>query len=467
MTNVITLPGAVSLDSLGVEELNYHLLIAAGFTPDEIYEIVDELEPAAAASLFYDWTFWRRPNQTPPRDNLWRVCLLMGGRGIGKTWVGANWINQSAETTERLSIIGRTAADVRDTMVEGESGILATAKPHFRPKYHPAKRLLTWPNGARALCFSADEPDLLRGPQSEKIWADELAAWRKLKETWDNAMFGLRLGDNPQCLVTTTPRPIKEIKELRAASSTVTLKESTYNNVDNLAPQWSQEIIKKYEGTRLGRQELEGEVLEDNPNALWTAESIDNHRVTGYPEDLDSICIAIDPSASDDPSEETAETGIIAAGRKGIKYDPRSQLFILEDGTVEGAKPEDWAAAAIRLFYKLHADCIVAESNNGGAMIRAVIHSVDPTVPVVLVWASRGKVPRAEPVSMLYQQGRGHHVGNFIKLEDQMREWQPGMKSPDRMDAAVWAANHLMLGDVEETSKTVDLNDERVEISRY
>lgn len=334
-----------------------------------------------------------------------------------------------------MAIVGRTAADVRDVLVEGESGILAKARPDFRPRYEPTKRRLIWPNGAIATTYSADEPDVLRGPQHDGAIADELAAWRH-PEAWDQLMFGLRLGRDPRCVVATTPRPTKLIKELIIDPKTVVTKGTTYENAENLAPAFMEKIIARYEGTRLGRQELLAEILSDTPGALWRFEQLDSTRVEKAPE-LSRIVVAIDPAATHE--DESSETGIVAAGLGADGH-----AYVLEDRSLH-ASPGEWARQAIALYCKLKADRIIGEVNNGGEMVGYTLMTVDPTVSYRAVHASRGKYTRAEPVAALYEQGRVHHVGALSELEDQLCTWTPGDASPDRMDALVWALTELML----------------------
>ncbi len=332
------------------------------------------------------------------------------------------------------NLIGATTDDARDVLVEGESGILAICPPSERPRYVKSDRRLDWPNGAKSLIFTADEPDRLRGKQHMKLWCDELAAWRYAEQAWDQAMLGLRLGDNPQAIVTTTPKPIKTLKNLMNDPGTVITRGSTYDNRRNLAAGFFDSIIRRYEGTRLGRQELNAEILDDNPNALWKRADIERERVLRAP-DLTHIVVAVDP-----PITATGdEAGIVAGGING------DHLFVLDDASRQGS-PLEWARAAITTYHKHKADRIVAEANQGGEMVMQTIKSVDPTVPVKLVYASRGKRTRAEPVAALYEQGRAHHVGAFPKLEDEMCDWEPGMPSPNRMDALVWAAADLAAG---------------------
>ena len=387
-------------------------------------------------ALYRDWREQARPEQLPPPGE-WRVWLMLAGRGWGKTRAEVEWLRMEVESgrRRRLAIVGRTAADVRDVLVEGESGILEKARPSFRPRYEPAKRRLTWPNGAIATTYSADEPDALRGPQHDGAVADELAAWR-YPDAWNQLMFGLRIGDDPRCVVATTPRPTKLIKELVADPKVVVTGGTTYQNVANLAPAFIEQIIARYEGTRLGRQELLAEILSDTPGALWNLQEIDNLRVQAAPH-LSRVVVAVDPAASS--SEDADETGIVAAGL-GVD----GHAYVLEDRSLRG-RPAQWAAAAVALYDKLKADRIVGEANNGGEMVGHTIMTVDPTVSYRAVHASRGKLTRAEPVAALYEQGRVHHVGTFPELEDQLCNWTPGDASPDRMDALVWALTELML----------------------
>lgn len=340
-----------------------------------------------------------------------------------------------------MALVGATAADVRDVMIEGESGLLAISSNANRPTYEPSKRRVTWPNGAIATAFSADEPRRLRGPQHDLFWADELAAWR-YTETWDMLEMGLRLGANPQGVVTTTPRPIQIIRDLLKDSGTVTTRGSTYDNKANLPKKFLNRILKRYEGTRLGRQELHAEILDDVVGALWTLALIEEHRVTTAPE-LTRIVVAIDPAVS--KGEESNETGIIVAGIGGNEH-----AYVLEDLTVRGS-PNEWAQAAVTAYRRHKADRIVAEVNQGGDMVESIIRSIDKNIPYESVRATRGKAIRAEPVSALYERGRVHHVGVFAQLEDQMTNWTPvsGEASPDRLDALVWALTSLMAGQTE------------------
>ena len=403
---------------------------------------LQSLTDEEAIALYYDWKYWARANQLPPINLGWYIWLVLAGRGFGKTRTGAEWVRSKVEGgyTGRIHLIGPTAADVRDTMIEGESGILAVHPPATRPKYEPTKRRLTWPNGAIATTFSAEQPDRLRGPQCGLIWGDELAAWQ-YPETWDMAMFGFRKG-NPQAVVTTTPKPTPLVKDLMTTKGVVITKGNSYENRANLADVFFDTVIKKYEGTRLGQQEIHAEILEDTPGALWTYDNISANRCT-YEEfkkiELVRIGVAIDPAVTS--TESSNETGIIAGG-----IDSDGEGYILADRTGRYT-PIGWANKAIELLANLKGDRIIAEVNNGGDMVETTLRTVSPRIPFIKVHASRGKRTRAEPVSALYEQGLVHHVGVFPGLEDQMTTWDAsdGSPSPDRVDALVWLLTWLML----------------------
>lgn len=384
----------------------------------------------------YRWTLQARPNQLPP-PGAWRTWLVLAGRGFGKTRTGAEWIRSQVETSAcgRLALVAPTAADARDVMVEGESGLLAIAPPWNRPKYEPSKRRLTWPNGALATLYSADEPERLRGPQHDGAWCDELASWR-YAEAWDMLQFGMRLGD-PRTVVTTTPKPKKLLLDLIKADSTAITRGSTYENRANLAPAFLEQIVAKYEGTRLGRQELNAEVLEDVEGALWKRQQLDDLRVSTHP-DLTRVVVAVDPAVTS--GDDADETGIIVAG---IGSDGHGYVLRDQSGRFS---PDAWARRAVAAFHAASADRLVAEANNGGDLLETVLRTVDRSIPYTKVHASRGKQTRAEPVAALYEQQRVHHVGGFPELEDQLCGWVPGDKSPDRLDALVWALTFLMLG---------------------
>ena len=377
------------------------------------------------------WAFIAHPGQIPPTDRAWFCYLMRSGRGGGKTRAGAEWVLKRVRQGYRhIALIGKAAPDVRDTMVElGPSSIMKIARPEERPVYEPSKRRLTFPNGAVATTFTGEEPDQLRGPAHDTVWIDELAKFKYPEETWDNMEMGLRLGDNPQVFCTTTPRPIPIIKRLVKDPTTIDIRFSTMQNAENLSPIFLKRVQERYAGTRLGRQELEGEVLEDNPNALFNRETIENLRIRQAPQ-LIRVVIGMDPAVTG--NEKSDETGIIAGGIAATGHG-----YILQDASLR-ASPAEWARAGVRCLHQNQGDRIVGEVNNGGDLVEVNIRTVDRNIPFTAVHASRGKAIRAEPVAALYEQGRIHHVGTFPELEDQMCNWVPGGKSPDRMDALVW-----------------------------
>jgi phage terminase large subunit-like protein len=429
-------------------------------------EFFSTLTPQEIALLEYAWPFYGRQNQFSPTEMApsglpWQTWLVLAGRGFGKTRTGAEWVRSMAcgktplapGKHSHIAIIAETAKDARDVMVgdgriTGEgSGLLQVHPKDFMPMYEPSKRRLTWPNGCVASIYNGSEPDQLRGPQHGAAWCDELAKWQYAQEAWDQLQFGLRLGQNPQVLVSTTPRPIKLIKEIMLDPGTIITRGSTLENTNNLAPQFVNTIRRKYDGTRLGRQEIYAEVLDDVPGAMWSRENLDAHRLApNAMPPLKRIVVAIDPAMT--TGEDADETGIICAG---LGYN--NEGYILQD--VSGVmSPNDWAKAAIGVYRERGADRIIGETNNGGDMIENTIRVVAPNASYRGVHATRGKAIRAEPISALYEQGRVHHVGSFLQLEDQMCAFTPDFDratagySPDRMDAMVWALTELMLGDV-------------------
>lgn len=417
--------------------LNENSPTASPGLPPDLAADLARLTDEEAHQLLYDWAIWARPNQLPPEGD-WRTWLILAGRGFGKTRTGAEYVRMMVEAGRvgRIALVGQTAADVRDTMIEGESGIMAISPPWFEPKYEPSKRRLTWPNGARATAYSADEPRQLRGPQHELAWADELASWTTA-EAWDQLMFGLRLGDDPRAVVTTTPRPTSVIRDLVKDPTTHVTRGSTYDNLANLAPAFIDKIITKYEGTRLGRQELYAEILDDVPGALWNRAMLAEARAQGEPPELVRIVVAIDPAVTS--TSESDETGIIVAG-----LDASGAYHVLADRSCR-MSPDGWARRAITALDEYRADRIVAEVNNGGDLVEATIRTVRRNVPYKKVHASRGKRVRAEPIAALYEQGRVTHHGNLDLLEDQMVTFLPEGSdgSPDRVDALVWALTEL------------------------
>jgi phage terminase large subunit-like protein len=396
-----------------------------------------------ASELTEGWWVKARANQLPPEGD-WSVWLLLAGRGFGKTRVLSEMANSWAASGryKRMALVAATAADARDVLIEGESGILATAPDWCRPSYESTRRRVSWPNGVLAYSYSAEEPDRLRGPQHDSAICDELGAWR-LPEAWDMLMFGLRLGQHPRTVVACTPRPTKLLRGLiaREGSGVVVTRGSSYENRANLAPEFFSQIVAKYEGTRLGRQELNAELLEDTPGALWTLAMIDQARRDHAP-DLVRVVVAIDPAVS--TREGSDETGILVAGK-----DERGHGWVLED--LSGRyQPADWARMAIEAYRRHSADRIVAEVNQGGDLVENTLRTIDADVPFTAVHASRGKYVRAEPIAALYEQGRVHHIRAFPQLEDQLLQFAPDLDrgkagSPDRADALVWALTELMI----------------------
>src|SRR2546423_1002308 len=389
------------------------------------------------------WSFFALPHQRPPElapnGEAWTTWLILGGRGAGKTRAGAEWVRaQAADPRGRIALIGETMRDVREVMVEGVSGLLDIHPLHERPAWLPTRGLVAWKNGAVAQAFSAEDPDSLRGPQFSAAWCDELAKWRHAEATFDMLQFGLRLGVRPRQVITTTPRPIALLKRLIADPATALTHAGTAANADHLAPAFLETIVARYRGTRLGRQELLGELIEERADALWSRAGIDACRVVAAPA-CSRVVVAVDPPAS--ATKDSAACGLIAAGRAG------DLVYLLADETATGLSPAGWARKAIALWRRHEADCLVVEVNQGGDMVRAVIRGEDASVPVTPVSAHRGKYLRAEPVAALYEQGRVKHAGAFGALEDEMCDFGPdGLssgRSPDRLDAMVWAVTAL------------------------
>lgn len=423
-----------------MHETNLNALSLASLNESERRAVLATLTDEEALALLESWRFWARPNQLPPEGD-WRIWLILAGRGFGKSRAVNEWAIEQAQRYPgtRGALVAATAGDVRDVVVEGESGILNIAPSHFRPKYEPSKRRLTFPNGSIATTFSADEPRALRGPQFHWAACDELAAWRYM-ETWDMLLFGVRLGDDPRIAISTTPRPIKVVKSLLKDPTCVITRGSTYENRANLAPSFFSEIITRYEGTTLGRQEINGDVVDAIEGALWKRADIDGARLDA-PPDLQRIVVAIDPAVT--ATEDSDETGVVVAGVALVNGVPHG--YVLDDLSLR-ASPEAWARRAVNAYHDYAADRLVAEVNNGGDMVKLTIRTIDRNVSYKDVRASRGKATRAEPIAALYEQGRIHHVGTFAALEDQMCSWIPGDKnSPDRVDALVWALSELML----------------------
>ncbi len=391
--------------------------------------------------LVRSWRSTARPSQLSPAGD-WSQWLILAGRGFGKTRAGAEWVTGLARATPeaRFALVGATAHDGASVMVEGESGLLAVADADFEPEWLSSKRTLVWPNGAQACVMSAAEPNQLRGPQFHFAWCDELAAWPRPREAWDNLRMGLRLGRNPQAVITTTPRTIPLLRRLLDMPGTVVTRGSTFDNRGNLPPAYLSELGRSYSGSVLGRQELLGELLEAQEGALWSLDGLAACRAEAVPE-LVRVVVGVDPPAG------PGGCGIVVAG-----VDPKGVGHVLADASVHGTTPEGWAAAVAAAFERHRADRIVVEINNGGDMVESILRAASINLPVKQVRASRGKAARAEPVSALYAAGRVRHADHFPRLEDEMCGLVlgggyvgPG-DSPDRADALVWALTELMLG---------------------
>jgi phage terminase large subunit-like protein len=388
------------------------------------------------------WSLAGRDEQQPPPGD-WRTWLLMGGRGSGKTRAGAEWVHAMASGAKaplRIALVAETLADAREVMIDGVSGIWRIAR-FRRPQFEITRRRLVWPNGSVAQLFSSEDPDSLRGPQFDLAWCDELAKWKHAQETWDMLQFGLRLGDMPRQVVTTTPRAIPLVRALIKDAGTVVTRLSTEGNRANLAPGFIEMIEQRYGGTRLGRQELGGELIEDREDALWSRDMLERLRIR-TPGPLGRIVVAVDPPAAERAKDSCC--GIVVAGLEAT-----GRAVVLADLSVANASPAAWGNAVVKAFRKYRADRVVAEVNQGGDMVSAILRSVDETLPVTTVHARRGKYLRAEPVAALYEQGRVAHAGTFPALEDQMCDFGPdglsGGGSPDRLDALVWALTSLVL----------------------
>ncbi|EPX80186.1 GTA terminase protein [Litoreibacter arenae DSM 19593] len=418
---------------------------------DEIREaFLGGLSDEEASALPFLFDFWAHPHQLPPAGD-WRSWVIMGGRGAGKTRAGAEWVRMMVEgdmpgdpgRVRRVALVGETFDQVRDVMIFGDSGILACSPPDRRPEWQATRRRLVWPNGAIAEAHSASSPEHMRGPQFDAAWVDELAKWTKAREAYDQLQFALRLGDRPQQVITTTPRNVTVLKQILDAGSTVVTNAPTEANKDNLAASFLEEVRRRYGDTRMGRQELDGLLLDDVDGALWTASMLEDLRVSELPH-FERVVVAVDPAVSSKKASDAC--GIVVAGlvRSGKDW----EAVVIEDATVEGASPTGWAHAALAAYERHGANRIVAEVNQGGDLVETLIHQLDPVVPYRSVHASRGKAARAEPVAALYEQGRVKHYGALGPLEDQMCQMTvtgfQGSGSPDRVDALVWALTELM-----------------------
>jgi len=429
--------------------------------PDAFLAWLKRQDPKQALRLGYDWSFVARPKQLAPTrnprtpDGSWSTWSLRAGRGFGKSRCGSETVRAWVESGKygHGALVAATAADARDVMVEGPSGILAVAPPWFRPAYEPSKRRLTWPNGAVATLFSAEEPDRLRGPNNDFAWCDEIAAWQRLQDTWDMLQFTLRLGLDPKCVVTSTPRGLRFLRDLERDPSTVVTIGSTYENAGNLAAPFLKRLKDKYEGTRLGRQEIGAEILDDNPSALWKRKDIDDKRLTlaqfaALGDIVSRVVVALDPATTSDPSSD--EHGIIAvgAGMCSCNGKPAMHGFVFEDAS-DILTPKQTCETVIKIYENRMANKVVGETNQGGDWIESLLRSHDTakTLSYYGVHAKDGKRLRAEPVSSLYEQGKVHHVGSFPKLEDEMVQWDSTatIESPNRIDALVHGLTYLIV----------------------
>jgi phage terminase large subunit-like protein len=430
--------------------------------PDRAKELLSKLTPKQANDLKYNWEFWARPEQMAPLGTDWNVWFINAGRGFGKTRAGVEWVREQVKLgKKRIAAVASTNSDIERVMVKGESGFLNCCfagdktykgKEMGFPEWSPTKRSLSWANGAKVEFYSAEEPERLRGPQFEAAWCDELAAWNKDQGTWDMLQFCLRLGRHPRICVTTTPKPTKLVRTILKDSKgddpkVVITSGSTFDNSANLAPTYLEAVKAQYEGTRLGKQELYAEMLEEAEGALWTTDTLDGCQIARKDlPPLNRIIVAIDPAVTS--NAESDMTGIVVAG-----IDVNGRGYVLGDYT-DKLSPQGWASKAISLYHQYGADRIVAEVNQGGDMVRQTIHGEDDTIPYKAVRASRGKYARAEPISALYERGLVFHVrdpeddtANLNELETQMRTWEPlgSIGSPDRLDACVWALTDLMM----------------------
>lgn len=415
--------------------------------------MIDGLSDNTICALPYNFDVWALPHQRTPKGD-WATWVIMGGRGAGKTRAGAEWVRglvegatpMDAGMCRRVALIGDTVDQVREVMINGDSGILACTPPDRRPKWNSSRKTLVWPNGAEAMVVSAQNPESLRGPQFDAAWLDELAKWTKARDVWDMLQFTLRLGDAPRSMVTTTPRSQKLLLEILEAEGTVMTTAPTQANRVNLADVYVRKIISDYGSTRLGRQEIFGELILDTEGALWNSHDIDAQRVFEHGA-LDRVVVAVDPPATS--TEKADECGIIVAGASMQGTPQEWRAYVLADLTIGQATPNQWAKVVCDAVKEFDADRVVAEVNQGGEMVEAVLRQHSGLVSYRGVRASRGKITRAEPVSSLYEQGRVFHVGKLSALEDQMQQMTfqgyQGVGSPDRVDALVWALTDLMI----------------------
>lgn len=407
-------------------------------------EFLDSLKPSTKLGhLKQLWEFHAQDHQIPSRED-WLIWLLMGGRGSGKTRTGAEWVREQVAShgKTRIALVAPTFNDAREVMLEGESGLCNIGYKAERPKFIASRRRLEWPNGAVGHVYTAEDPDGLRGPQFDAAWADEFCAWSYPDETLSNLRLALRLGDDPRLVITTTPKPIAALKTLMKASGLLMTQGRTMDNADYLAPTFMSAMDEAYGGTRLGRQELSGEFIEDLPGALWTRDMLERAFTPKAPE-MSKIILAIDPPVTSGTRSDAC--GLVVAGVAGTGR--AAKAYILHDGSVQGRSPEGWAKAAIKLAQGWEVDYVLAEVNQGGEMVGSVLRMFDSHIPIRTVHASRSKVARAEPVAALYEQGRVMHCRRFTELEDELAAMgtETLRKSPDRADALVWAVSELLL----------------------
>lgn len=443
---------AQSLAALGPEDLDTFI---SSLSPDELIRL--------EWNLRWSWDWRARPKQMTPHG-LWEVWLILAGRGFGKTTTGVQWIRSKiADGHDHCNIIVPTFGDIDKVLLNSEGGVLKGIPPEERPIWKADKACFVWPKGQVSFVFSADSPERLRGPEHAFLWCDELAAWR-YPEAWDQAQMGLRLGLHPQACVTTTPRPTDLVKSLARSTTTHVTRGTTFENRANLAPIFLRRVTKLYEGTRLGRQELHAEILDDNPGAMWKRAQIDRDRISpaAMPA-LSYIAVGVDPATTS--NDDSDDTGIVVVGRD-LRDPPH--FYVIDDRTIQGS-PDEWASQVVMAFDSNVANIVIGETNQGGEMVEMVIRTKCSTIPYRGVHASRGKAIRAEPVSALYEQGRVHHVGSFSKMEDEMCQWDPitSKRSPNRMDALVWAFYGIGVGSDSWLSYILSANPEKPEPTTF
>lgn len=388
--------------------------------------------------LLKDWQLYARPQQVPPPGN-WLIWLILSGRGWGKTRTAAELLRVKIRTIEYSLVVGATADAIRDVMLDGRSGLLSICRDDERPRYIANRGRLEWPNGAKTILRSAVQPDRIRGLAPGFAWLDEFCTFQYPQQVLEQIALACRDGDLPQMVITSTPLPIQPLRDLIKRHNPIITRGSTYDNCANLSPIYLDNIKRLYEGTRLGRQEIYGEILEDNPDALWTTSVIDGTRIEAVVDEYQRIIVAVDPAVTNNEGSDAC--GIVVLAQ--IK----DHAYVLEDATIK-AHPAEWGKRVIALYQQYKADRVIAEVNQGGALVEQLLLSIDPGVSYKGIHATRGKHKRAEPVAALYEQGRVHHVGYFGELETEMTQYNPydvHAKSPNRMDALVWGVTELLL----------------------